>query len=745
MWLVRVLVFGSALAGVAGVWLLWQGWTGQEEWRPLVPKREVIWLREVPPLENALRDAEWSWLWSEVAGRRLLRVDEGGRLRPDLVRAWRSYQTTRLFFQTEEDAVEAEQRVRDAGAERWVAWGLSQLEAREDELRVRFDRANHEAAAEVVDLMEDLSLIPLTRFRVVARDHAEQLAREFIEEGTEVSAVKALWLDGFEAFELIVAGGGERVRQELELRLSVRQRLEPQLELTAHGRRLDEMVLEMDLDEKAVWHDGRPFTSADVMELTDRWRAGFGVLPMPLARLGAEEGPWPGSDLFRRIMAWEVRGDHRVAVRFWQPQGSLLAPWTEVPVLRIERGPDQQVGLIGCGPVELQEWTAGERVVLRAAKPVVEAGRDGDSSGQERLRRWLDGPVPEVEWRQLWGFDVTMRRVSMGLIRAVEPAFDGGSLRQWPAEEFMEQSGWEMLDTRCQTDWWLVWLPEDPAAADSALNEGAANARDVVELRRWLGGLIDSERLAGAGGDAVRPLRPWWRADQGEGEEDNNGSGSGEVGPDSSMRVRVVLEIPATGPRSRRWPSELAAIWISQGIEVETRAVGTTDGEPQVAAESGEVVLRARLVGIRPDDALAWMGLWHGAARMDGGDGRMDELIAGFGEAVAQGEGRALAGAVDLRVGRLGWGAGLVREVRRVRLVPDWSFEVDLMANGLPHPKGVLFAPGEVLDVRGDLALRRDEPTGGGCFFGGGLLAEDLWLSRGEPAGGLMVGREVQR
>ncbi len=725
MWVPRLLTFGPALLAVAvGGWL-WQSWRQQPVWQP-ADEGPRLGLQQIAPLDEALRDPGWAWLWRGEVGRPLLRVDEAGRIRPDLVTGWRAHQTTRIFFRRPEDAGLAADRLRELGAERWVAWGLAEIEVIEDELRIRFDRSNEQAAEEVADLVADLSVISLARLRVAASDHAEQLAREFIEEGTELAGVKALWLDGFEAFELIVAGGAERVERELATRLSARTRLQPTLEMTALGRWLDEVVLEFDLDPEARWHDGRPFTGRDVVELTDRWRAGVGVVTGVGARIGRgtdpAEGPgrgprgrdWPGFDLFRRIISWERVEEHRVALRLWQPQGSLLAPWTEVPVLRRPEadpagesegsiGPGSVSRLIGCGPVELVEWLPGERVVLRRFDfTPADAGGGGVGEGGERPTRGGRSRESEVVWLEAGRSPRRERWAELGLLHGIETR--AGEFRPLVVAEDSPLRGWPRLETRRQADWWLIWM-KGPAA-ESGGDNASVEGLDEVEVRRWLMRQWDEGALPGEG---WRLWQPWWLDEDEAPDFALNDEPQAPVVP-----VAVRLRVAGEAGRGAELQAALGRVWQRKGVEV----VADFGVQPGIGADSAPgLQLEAWLVRLRSGDPTAVLGWWHGPARADGGDARMDELLLQFGESLEDGRARQRAQSIDLRVERLGWGRPLALEVGELRGDPEWLLSGDHSEVGRP---GEPNWPG---------ANQRHGPTGGSG------LARLLISGNGEPSG----------
>lgn len=107
-----------------------------------------------------------------------------------------------------------------------------------------------------------------------------------------------------------------------------------------------------------LWHDGRPFTAADV-EFT------FHKLTDPAV-------PTPYGGDFLKVTAFEVPDDRTVRVRYAEPFAPALASWT-MPVMpkhllenedlmrtRFARAP------VGTGPFRFKRWLDGDRIELAA-------------------------------------------------------------------------------------------------------------------------------------------------------------------------------------------------------------------------------------------------------------------------------------------------------------------------------------------------------------------------------------------
>ena len=104
------------------------------------------------------------------------------------------------------------------------------------------------------------------------------------------------------------------------------------------------------------WHDGRPFSAADV------------VYTLDLVREAREAGKLrinPRRDLFANVAAVEAVDPHTVIIRLKRPQPSLLMMLASgfTPIYAAHVPPAAyRAGCIGTGPFKLKEWKRGEFV-----------------------------------------------------------------------------------------------------------------------------------------------------------------------------------------------------------------------------------------------------------------------------------------------------------------------------------------------------------------------------------------------
>ncbi len=119
------------------------------------------------------------------------------------------------------------------------------------------------------------------------------------------------------------------------------------------------------LREGVKWHDGAPFTSADVV---------FGF-----NKLVDKNTPTPYSEDFLQVSKVEAPDDHTFVVHYKKPFAPALASWGLLPVVpkHLLEGKDITKSElsrhpIGTGPYKFVEWKTQERIVLEANKDYFE-------------------------------------------------------------------------------------------------------------------------------------------------------------------------------------------------------------------------------------------------------------------------------------------------------------------------------------------------------------------------------------
>jgi len=116
----------------------------------------------------------------------------------------------------------------------------------------------------------------------------------------------------------------------------------------------DALTLTFQLREGVTWHDGQPFTAADVQYTFD-W-----VLDPANAA--------PNRGLYADVKEIEIVNDHEINFHLGKPYSFLLNNIARMPITPKHHGDrdDFRQNPIGTGPYELVSWTRDDRMVLKA-------------------------------------------------------------------------------------------------------------------------------------------------------------------------------------------------------------------------------------------------------------------------------------------------------------------------------------------------------------------------------------------
>lgn len=142
----------------------------------------------------------------------------------------------------------------------------------------------------------------------------------------------------------------------------------------------DGLTITFKLRRNVTWHDGKPFTSRDVLYT-------YRVIIDP-------KTPTAYSEDFKQVAAVTAPDEHTVVVRYARPYAPSLASW-RVAILPshllegqdITRSPLARKP-VGTGPFRFAEWVAGQKIVLEANKDYFE--------GRPYLDRYVFRLIPDT-------------------------------------------------------------------------------------------------------------------------------------------------------------------------------------------------------------------------------------------------------------------------------------------------------------------------------------------------------------
>jgi peptide/nickel transport system substrate-binding protein len=290
----------------------------------------------------------------EIAGllfEPLLRRDEQLNLRPNLLERWTSRSVVTIRCESEEAAGEAEARILAGEAPRRGPRPIA-LERTGAILNAAFEGMEKDFAAPLLEALPEELLADEVLVRVTADHSVEKLVNVWLEGSIEKGRVRMLEFNGDRETSLFVRGETDRVLEDLRLYLDSNPATHPVLEEV--GKRCHTIAGEilLDLRPGVTWHDGTPFTAADVV--------------FSHRTLTAPDSPLPLADAFRFVESLEAVSPLRLRLRCREVPGAMLESWERLPLLPAHlladaTGPDAAAAYqtyleqpVGLGPYRLE-------------------------------------------------------------------------------------------------------------------------------------------------------------------------------------------------------------------------------------------------------------------------------------------------------------------------------------------------------------------------------------------------------
>jgi len=304
----------------------------------------------------------------------LVRYNEDLELEGDLARSWEVRQRSRLFFRSEAEAAAALRRV-EAHRPEWPALSLEGVEAGGSALRLEFAGAGTSYREPLLDWLGGLGTQPVTflsirlktdkEFPDGARVRSEEVIRRIrsvLADRPELAGrVIYFWTGGATAYvEVPVFGPAEPIAEVVrELLRSGEEEPLGLCEVGGPEPSLDEPEITFHLREGVRWHDGAPFTSADVL--------------FTYRSLMSEEVASPRRSDYELVRYVETPDPHTVRVVYKRPYAPALLSWSMGMLPRhllegkssawwaehFNRRP------VGTGPFVFEEWKTNEFIRLR--------------------------------------------------------------------------------------------------------------------------------------------------------------------------------------------------------------------------------------------------------------------------------------------------------------------------------------------------------------------------------------------
>jgi ABC-type transport system substrate-binding protein len=341
----------------------------------------------------------------EIAGllfEPLLRRDEQLNLRPNLLERWTSRTVVTIRCESEEAAGEAEARILAGEAPRRGPRPIA-LERSGSVINAAFEGMKKDLEAALLEALPEELLGDYRLVRVKADHSVEKLVNAWLDASVEKGQVRMLEFNGDREANLFVRGETDRALADLRLYLESNPATHPVLEEA--GKRCHTSASEMLLDLRpgVMWHDGTPFTSADVVFSFDT--------------LTAPGSPLPLAGSFQFVESLVAISPLRLRLRCGDLPGSMLESWERLPLLPAHllsgaKGADAAAAYeryleepVGLGPYRIERRRSDGGVEL-----VAHSGYHLGTPQEPRLR-----------YRRFHSLESILLALRSGTLDAIEP------------------------------------------------------------------------------------------------------------------------------------------------------------------------------------------------------------------------------------------------------------------------------------------------------------------------------------
>lgn len=378
----------------------------------------------------------------------LLKYNENLEIVGDLAKSWLLSQTTTVVFKNPEAARAAATQIT-AWRSEWSSWQLEAAEAVGNELRLSFSLPGLDASGQIVNRLDQSALAPLTTLRVEVSSGARELAAKL---PATIPALRT-WVESGSAFELTADPA-----------------LKPALEswLAENGggtvtvgdpvQFLAEPLVVFTLRDGVRWHDGAPFTSADV---AFTYRA---IMDDAVAS--------PRKPDFDLILKVETPGLRTVRVTYRKPYSPALGSWmiSILPSHLLDGKPQDWWAAnfdrkpVGTGAFKFGEWKTNE---------YVRVVRNPD---------YFDAPAP---WLDAIVYRTLPDQLALRLAFETHEV-DFWSADPWAVASFLKDKRFEVFSSPSNSYTYIGWNLKRPLFQDVRVRQALAHAVNVPAMVQFI-------------------------------------------------------------------------------------------------------------------------------------------------------------------------------------------------------------------------------------------------------------------
>jgi peptide/nickel transport system substrate-binding protein len=449
----------------------------------------------------------------------LMRLDENAQVEPALAEDYHLTQTTHLHFETAEQAAQAAQAIQDHRPQ-WEALGLQEVKVDADTLELvlskpgtgyqevvfgwigqakplEFQRWQVQIAPDAkwegLEASSDAVIAWLEKSRVAAPQKPRVIyGWKNTSTSMEIYTVGAdgLFMDSLQKALAEAAGvqfkpvtapaGTPTAAAAAKMQLRTEGPLQVQYDRSWPAR--DEPLITFHLHKGVKWHDGEPFTSADVRFTYDS--------------LMFEKNASPRRSDFEVIKAVETPDDHTFLVRYKEPYSPCLYSWgmdiiprhilAKEPSLRtLSAGNDFNKFPIGTGPFRMEKWATNQYISL-----------------VRNEQYWEGRPhLPRIVYRVIPDPTVSQMEFQTG-------GFDYAGIEPHQEERYRKDTRYQIYEGPSNSYNYIGWNMANPLFADKTVRKALAHAIDSEAIIKYV--------MYGNGRPATgpyTPVTPWWNPD----------------------------------------------------------------------------------------------------------------------------------------------------------------------------------------------------------------------------------------
>lgn len=409
-----------------------------------------------PSMLNPIQQADSAA--SDVGGmifNGLLKYNADLEITTDLAKSFALSQHTTIFFD-DPKAVPGAMGKLFFMRGRWADWKLTDARQDGSSLVLTFSEPGMAASQEIMGLFDAKTLVSATIIRVDLEGKAAETLKAWRATETGAKAVRD-WVESDAAFEVTVAGDPAPVVKDLQDFLTSRT----QKGTVAAGDVLPflaEPIVDFTLRDDVRWHDGAPFTSADV---AFTYRA---IMDDAFAS--------PRKSDFIYIQSLETPDPHTVRAVYRKPYSPALQSWMIglLPSHLLEGKPPEwwaqnfNRSPIGTGPFKFSEWKTNEYVRL------------------VRNPDYFDAPGP---WLDSVVYRILSDQLSLRLAFETKQV-DFWGVDPWAVSEFQKDKRFDLFSYPSSSYSYVGWNLKRPIFQDERVRRALAHAVNVPDMIKYI-------------------------------------------------------------------------------------------------------------------------------------------------------------------------------------------------------------------------------------------------------------------